>query len=160
MKNLIILILGLLILAACSETPQQVDSAQPDNSTILERKKTTTTTPTYTVVYVDSTDWNITSDTSLCGYLILRWTNQNRPTGASNYFFAITPQATGCAGGLFSTTNSLYYQYGWGCSFWTNSTYSVSIRYTWTDSTNAKIFVYTSKAVTVKTGRGTWDCNN
>lgn len=162
MKNTLLSLLAIFMMASCTEPIQQVETAEPITETTLERKKRNPTTPiVFTPVYVDSTDWNITSDTStVCGYLILRWTDQNRPVGASNYFFITSPQATGCAGGLFSTTNSLYYQYGWGCSFWTNSTYSVSIRYTWKDSVNAKIFVYTSKAVTVKTGRGTWDCNN
>ena len=162
MKNTLLSLLAIVMMASCTEPIQEVETAEPTvQTTMLERGKKNTPPPiVFTPVYVDSTDWNITYDTSLCGYLILRWTDQNRPVGASNYFFVVNPQATGCAGGLFSTTNSLYYQYGWGCSFWTNNTYSVSIRYTWRDSANAKIFVYTSKAATVKTGRGIWDCNN
>lgn len=159
MKNTLLSLLAVFMITACSEPLQEAENTVPPADTmVLSKKKTTTTTP-LTVVYVDSTDWNITSDTSICGYLILRWTDQNRPVGASNYYFVTSPLGTGCSGGLFSTTNSLYYQYGWGCVFWTNSTYTVSIRYNWTDTANSKIFVYTSKAVTVKTGRGTWDCN-
>lgn len=155
MKNTLLSIAAILMMAACSETQTPAESVNPSS----ERKKNTTTTP-FTVVYVDSTDWNITWDTSICGSLLMRWTDQNRPAGSTNYYFFVSPMAPTCAGGLNTTSNVLYYTYGYGCSFWPSSTYSVSIRYNWTDSLARKIYVHTSTAVTVNTGRGAWYCNN
>ncbi len=153
MKNTLITFICLLIFTACSK-----DSPTVQEVTLSADKKTTTT-PTYTVVNVAPTNWNITSDTSICGTLIMRWTNQNRPTGSSNYYFTVSPVTPNCAGGLNTTTNILYYTYGWGCTFWPGNTYSVVIRYNWRDDVNKKIFIYSSNPVSVTAGRGTWDCN-
>lgn len=152
MKKLLTLAL-ILIATACSEPAPTAQEATPS----LDKKSGGTTT--YTVVNVPATNWNITSDTSVCGTLILRWTDQNRPTGASNYYFIITPKQPSCAGGLNTSTNILYYTYGWGCSFWPMTTYSVTIGYNWRDDATKKMYVYTSTPVTVITGRGSWNCN-
>jgi photosystem II stability/assembly factor-like uncharacterized protein len=153
MKKLLTLAM-VLILAACSESTPTTPEVSPSAD-----KKGSSSTTTYTVVNVPATNWNITSDTSICGTLILRWTNQNRPTGASNYLFTATPVTANCAGGLNTTTNILYYTYGWGCTFWPGKTYSVVIKYNWKDDVNKKIFIYSSTPISVTTGRGTWDCN-
>jgi hypothetical protein len=154
MKNTLVTIAAMMIMAACSEAPVTTPEATPS----LDKKSGGQTT-TYTVVNVAPTNWNITSDTSACGTLILRWTDQGRQAGASNYTFDVTPKTPNCAGGLNSATNILYYTYGWGCSFWPMQTYSVAIKYSWRDDVNKKVFVYSSTPVSVATGRGSWNCN-
>jgi len=154
MKNTFITIAALFSLAACSET----QTTTPDVTPSADKKSGGQTT-TYTIVNVAATNWNVTSDTSVCGTLILRWTDQNRQVGASNYYFDVTPKTPNCAGGSNTSTNILYYTYGWGCTFWPGQTYSVVVKYSWRDDVNKKVFVYSSTPVSVATGRGSWNCN-
>lgn len=155
MKNTLLSIAVIMMMAACSETHTPAEDATPSAD-----KKGGGSTITYTVVNVPATNWNIVADTSVCGTLILRWTDQNRPVGASNYYFDITPKTPNCAGGLNATTNILYYTYGWGCSFWSSRTYSVVIKYNWKDDVNKKSFIYSSTPTTITTGLASWYCNN
>lgn len=155
MKNTLLSIAAILIMAACTKTQSPVESASPSSD-----KKAGGSATNYTIVNVQATNWNVTSDTSICGTLILRWNNQNRPSGSSNYYFDVTPKTPNCAGGLNTTSNILYYTYGSGCTFWPMATYSVTVKYNWKDDVNKKIFVYSSIPVTVVTGRGSWQCNN
>lgn len=155
MKNTLLSIAAVLMMAACSETQTPAESVSPSTD------KKAQTTIRFTTVQMPSTDWNITADTTLCGSLILNWVQQPKPAWV-RYVILPTPLFTVtslCAGGLNTLNPPLYYQYGWGCSFAPSKPYSVKVTYSVTDSAQKKVFVYTSLPDTIMTGRGLWNCN-
>jgi hypothetical protein len=113
----------------------------------------------YPSEYPASTDWNISVDTTTCGFVIIRWDNQpgfiayNDSCNAvhGKYFVNITPRATSCAGSAV-TTNAFYYQLGSGCSMWPNNTYTVNLTWVKRDTVAQKNIWYTSTAKTFVTG--------
>lgn len=145
----------LLLVAACHEHVTEAENASPTE------KRPGGNTQVFQIVNMPSTEWNINADTSACGSLVLRWNQQPKPSWVK-YVILPTPlfQTTSlCAGGLNSSTNVLYYQYGWGCSFAPSQMYAVKVTYSVVDSAQKKTFVYTSLSDTIHTGRGSWNCN-
>jgi len=113
----------------------------------------------YPAEYPASTDWNITVDTTVCGFVIIRWDAQPgfvAYTDSCNaihgyYYVNIQPRANSCAGTAV-TTNAFYYQLGSGCSMWPNNTYTVNLTWVKRDVATQKNIWYTSTAKTFATG--------
>jgi len=116
-------------------------------------------------------NWNAVADTSLCGYLIIRWDAQPNfspvvdscNTLLGKYFISFTPivpDGMVCAG-TYSTTNSYYYIYGAGCSLWGgNKEYLMSIYYYQRDSVNRVTKSYSNQVFRFTTGaKNIWECN-
>jgi len=150
----LIAITTLLLIAACDKHMSEITPSESMD------KKSQTTQP-FTIVNMPQSDWNITADTSACGSLVLRWNQQTKPSWVKYVVIPtpLFPTTSLCAGGLNSSTNVVYYQYGWGCSFAPSQNYGVKITYSVIDSVQKKTFVYTSLSDTITTGRGSWNCN-
>jgi len=143
-----------LALSACS------DDASIEPTDDKSRKAPTSTS--FQVVNMPPTDWNFVADTNLCGSLLLRWSKQQPKPSWERYVIVSTPHVpstTPCSGGLNSADSVLYYQYGWGCSFFPSQSYTIFGTYSVRDSAQRKVFVYRSLSDTIKTGRGLWQCN-
>jgi len=114
----------------------------------------------YPAEYPASTDWNISVDTTICGFVIIRWDAQPgfvAYTDSCNaihgyYYVNIQPRANSCAGSAV-TTNAFYYQLGSGCSMWPNNTYTVNLTWVKRDTVTQKNIWYTSTAKTFATGK-------
>lgn len=116
----------------------------------------------YTNATAPAENWGITVDTTVCGFVILRWPPQSKfspvdsCSAAGKYYVATTfvsgiSTGSPCAGNVTST-NSYYYQLGSGCSMWPASEYRILISYLERD-TDAKVLRWHySEPVTVKTG--------
>jgi len=125
----------------------------------------------YPIENTPAQNWNAVADTSLCGYLIIRWDAQPNfssvvdscNTLLGKYFISITPvvpDGMNCAG-TYSTTNSFYYIYGAGCSIWGgNKEYLMSIYYYQRDTTNKVTRAYSNQLFRFTTGaKNIWECN-
>lgn len=110
-------------------------------------------------------NWNITVDTSVCGFVILRWDAQPKfvagsdgCTIAGQYLVAtaaLDPSgSTGspCAGNV-TTTNAYYYQLGSGCSMWPGKEYRIGLSYLEKDTVNKKLIWHYSQPVQFFTGK-------
>jgi hypothetical protein len=155
----------LIILILLSATTAQAQKGK--------RKATTTTTTTlvtdtnpcaytseYTYANVGET-WNLTVDTSICGFIIMKWdaqpmTPQDGCTPAGRYMVSVTNisgATTGypCGGGV-SYTNNYYYQLGSGCSMWAGGEYKVMLSYVENDRENKVLRWHFSESVQFKAG--------
>ena len=107
---------------------------------------------------------NITVDTTVCGFVILRWDAQPKfvagsdgCTIAGQYLVAtaaLDPSgSTGspCAGNV-TTTNAYYYQLGSGCSMWPGKEYRIGLSYVEKDTVNKKLIWHYSQPVQFFTG--------
>ena len=146
---------AVLLMFSCTK---EADNSIEVNEASMRKAQPTTS---FQVVNMPQSDWNITGDTSYCGSLVLRWSKQAKPSWESYVIIPtpLIPSPTLCAGGLNTKDTVLYYQYGWGCSFFPSQRYSVRITYSVKDSAQKKVFVYTSLPDTITTGRGSWQCN-
>ena len=124
-----------------------------------------TWTSQYTTVNnLPQENWNITVDTTVCGFVILRWDAQPKfvagsdgCTIAGQYLVAtaaLDPSgSTGspCAGNV-TTTNAYYYQLGSGCSMWPGKEYRIGLSYVEKDTVNKKLIWHYSQPVQFFTG--------
>jgi len=106
-------------------------------------------------------EWNITVDTTVCGFVILRWPAQPKfspvdsCTAAGAYYVATSPvdgtSNTSCAGNL-TYTNAYYYQLGSGCSMWPGREYAIVVSYLERDTISKVLRWHYSERVQFKTG--------
>lgn len=128
----------------------------------------------YPIEYIQTTGgWNFTADTSICGYLIIRWDAQpyfkfvvdSCNPSLGKYFTSVNavvydPISAGCAGN-YTTTNTMYYTYGAGCSIWGgNREYDLYVQYYSRDTSLKKTFVYVAPPFRFTSGlKSVWNCN-
>lgn len=161
-----ILILNLLLFAACSE--HQADLAatlpvQQAEETNLRRYNgngngngnTPPPVPEYQKVEMPPTDWQVVWDTLTCGWLVMRWTDQNRPASTpdlevSPYRIVVTPRD--CPYSADCLTNLFYMRYGTSCMMKASSVYDMQVAYTINDKVKRVLTYYYSKPVKVYTG--------
>lgn len=131
----------------------------PSSPASTERKKPTPPTSiVWTQVATNNIDMHITADTTHCGVLVLRWDAQ--PNCQTYYVYDLASSSLPYACAPFNTTtNALYYQYGWGCSINPSSTVQVIVSGEYRDSATATMYTYNSTVKTIQTGRGQWNCN-
>jgi hypothetical protein len=121
----------------------------------------------YPIENAPATDWNFKVDTTICGFVIIRWDAQpgfvayvdSCNPSLGKYFIGVTPVvydpiSSGCAGN-YTTTNAYYYQLGSGCSMWPGKEYRIGISWYKRDVVNSKTIVYSSNLYTYKTGSRT-----
>jgi hypothetical protein len=190
MKQILILMAVLLSAMACEEpntTPKDLmeerrNAILKDNQSAEERRggngnggngqNSNNTNPCanyeiYPIENAPATDWNFTVDTTICGFVIIRWDAQpgfvayvdSCNPSLGKYFIGVTPVvydpiSSGCAGN-YTTTNAYYYQLGSGCSMWPGKEYRIGISWYKRDVTNSKTIVYSSNVYTYKTGSRT-----
>ena len=167
-------ILGITSFVACEKsdvTPDQATSGVLDkkgggNNPNTPGYNPCTWTSQYTTVNNTSLleNWNITVDTTACGFVILRWDAQPKFVAGSDgctiarqYFVATAAMdpsgSTGspCAGNVTST-NAYYYQLGSGCSMWPGKEYRIGLSYVEKDTVNKKLIWHYSQPVQFFTG--------
>jgi hypothetical protein len=115
----------------------------------------------YTNATAPAEVWGITVDTTICGFVILRWPQQAKfspvdsCTAAGAYYVATTPVVgtynTSCAGNL-TYSNAYYYQLGSGCSMWPDKEYRIYLSYLERDTVNKVLRWHYSEGVQFKTG--------
>lgn len=117
-----------------------------------------------TISNLPQENWGITVDTSVCGFVILRWTAQPKYVAGNDgctisgkYLVATSPVdpsgGTGspCAGNI-TPTNSYYYQLGSGCSMWPGKEYRISLSYLEKDTVAKQLIWHYSETVQFFTG--------
>jgi hypothetical protein len=118
----------------------------------------------YPVENTPSTDWNFKVDTTICGFVIIRWDAQPGFVAYTDscsglygkYFISVRPVVSdpiseGCAGN-YTTTNAYYYQMGSGCSMWPGKEYNIVVYWYYRDVINKKSIGYLSTTYRYKTG--------
>jgi hypothetical protein len=171
MKNTLLLLFALLVFSCEQETPK---ATPPITEEVVMKKRNNngngnnpTPTPITlrdTIVKVSGT-WGLSYDTSICGYLIFRW-NPVKPlstdsTKVGNYglYIGPDPYASGYCSGYLNTPNTiLYYLYGAGCALQPDSTYKIGLGYSVVNYKNYTHTLYLADSITVRTGRGIWQC--
>jgi hypothetical protein len=119
-------------------------------------------TSQYTNATAPQEFWGLTADTSVCGFVIIRWPSQPKftpvdsCTAAGAYYVATTTVSgftTGspCAGNL-TYSNAYYYQLGSGCSMWPGGEYIIQISYLERDTTNKVLRWHYSEGIQFKAG--------
>jgi hypothetical protein len=118
-------------------------------------------TSQYTNASAPQENWSITVDTTVCGFVILRWPAQPKfspvdsCTAAGAYYVATSPvdgpSNTSCAGNL-TYTNAYYYQLGSGCSMWPGREYAIVVSYLERDTISKVLRWHYSERVQFKTG--------
>jgi len=171
MKNFTFILLCLLI-ASCDEHLKEITPDHINPAVSTERKfnpnaggangngngGSTGTTTEWQQFEVYSGDWKVTYDTTWCGWLVMRWFDQNRPASGngievSPYKMVVEPRVDPY--NVECLTNVMPYRYGTNNLFKPSTTYSVRVAWTITDN-NAKVrTIYYSDAVTVHTGINT-----
>lgn len=124
------------------------------------------TTSTW-VVNTHIGNWNVTWDTSTCGFLIMRWddikpatTNMLDSVYISNYGLQVEPNPATCAGVAVCLTNLFWTKYGSTCAVTPSSTLQIRIGWAKYDNTRKVCDKYFSEWVTVYTGQRYEICNN
>ena len=115
----------------------------------------------YTNATAPQENWGITVDTTVCGFVILRWPAQPKfspvdsCTAAGAYYVATTPVVgtynTSCAGNL-TYSNAYYYLLGSGCSMWPDKEYRIQLSYLERDTLNKVLRWHYSEVVQFRTG--------
>jgi hypothetical protein len=116
----------------------------------------------YTNATAPQENWGITVDTTVCGFVILRWPAQPKftpvdsCTAAGKYLVSTTTisgPTTGspCAGNV-TFTNAYYYQLGSGCSMWPGGEYLIQVSYLERDITNKVLRWHYSEPVQFRAG--------
>lgn len=119
-------------------------------------------TSQYTNATAPQEYWGITVDTSICGFVILRWPAQAKfspvdsCTAAGQYFVStntVSGPSTGypCAGNV-TFTNAYYYQLGSGCSMWSGGEYRIQLSYLERDTTAKVLRWHGSEVIQFKAG--------
>ena len=166
-------ILGITSFVACDKsdvTPSQVTSGVTDKkggnggggNPNSPNYNPCTWVSQYTNATAPQENWGITVDTTVCGFVILRWPAQPKfspvdsCTAAGAYYVATTTisgYTTGspCAGNL-TFTNAYYYQLGSGCSMWPGGEYLIQVSYLERDITNKVLRWHYSEPVQFKAG--------
>ena len=178
-NKLLLFVLALLMTIGFTITSCEKSEVAPSNTSVLEKRgggggnnpnspnyNPCTWVSQYTTVNNTSLleNWNITVDTSVCGFVILRWDAQPKfvagsdgCTIAGQYLVAtaaLDPSgSTGspCAGNVTST-NAYYYQLGSGCSMWPGKEYRIGLSYLEKDTVNKKLIWHYSQPVQFFTG--------
>lgn len=160
MKTSIKLFIAVVAMSAITIVAcEKADLVNPSTVVSTERKKPTPPTSiVWTQVATNNIDMHITADTTHCGVLVLRWDAQ--PNCQTYYVYDLASSSLPYACAPFNTTtNALYYQYGWGCSINPSSTVQVIVSGEYRDSATATMYTYNSTVKTIQTGRGQWNCN-
>lgn len=121
-----------------------------------------TWTSQYTNETVPQEFWGLTADTSVCGFVIIRWPAQAKfspvdsCTAAGQYLVSTTTISgftTGspCAGNV-TFTNAYYYQLGSGCSMWPGGEYAINVSYLERDTVNKVLRWHHSEGVRFRAG--------
>lgn len=176
-NKFLLFVFALLITVGFTITSCEKSETVPSALSVLEKKgggnnpntpgyNPCTWTSQYTTVNNPNIleNWNITVDTSVCGFVILRWTAQAKYvagsdgcTVAGQYYVATAAMdpsgSTGlpCAGNV-TPTNSYYYQLGSGCSMWPGKEYRIGLSYVEKDTVNKKLIWHYSQPVQFFTG--------
>lgn len=126
----------------------------------------------YPIENAPATDWNFKVDTTICGFVIIRWDAQPGFVAYTDscsglygkYFISVRPVVSdpiseGCAGN-YTTTNAYYYQMGAGCSMWPGKEYNIVVYWHYRDVMTKKSIGYSSITYRYKTGSGAPWLNN
>lgn len=113
-------------------------------------------TTEWQVIEVNGT-WNVTYDTSVCGFLIMKWDDQNRPADTdslkvSDYGLEVVPRPSYCAGEAVCLTNLFWTKYGMTCAIRSEQEYDIRFGWAKYDNTNKVCTKYFSEWVHVYTG--------
>jgi len=162
-------LLGITSIIACEKsdtTPSQVTSGVVDkkggNNPNTPNYNPCTWVSQYTNATAPQENWGITVDTTVCGFVILRWPAQPKftpvdsCTAAGQYLVSTTTISgftTGspCAGNV-TFTNAYYYQLGSGCSMWPGGEYRIQVSYLERDITNKVLRWHYSEPVQFRAG--------
>jgi hypothetical protein len=124
----------------------------------------TDTTSNWTVNIIEG-DWDVTWDTSVCGFLIMRWDDVKPATTTlsdsiyiSNYGLEVDPIPSTCPGVAVCLTNLFWTKYGTTCAIKPSSTYRIRIGWARYDKTREVCDKYFSEWVDVTTGILYQDC--
>lgn len=112
-------------------------------------------------------NWNVTWDTSVCGFFIMRWdavkpatTNMLDPVYISDYGIAVDPMPSNCGSVAICLTNLFWTKYGSTCAVTPNSTLRIRVGWARYDNVNKVCDKYFSEWVTVRTGQRIDQCSN
>jgi hypothetical protein len=124
----------------------------------------TDTTSNWTVNIIEG-DWDVTWDTSVCGFLIMRWDDVKPTTTTlsdsvyiSDYGLEVDPIPSTCPGVAVCLTNLFWTKYGTTCAIKPSSTYRIRIGWARYDKTREVCDKYFSEWVDVTTGILYQDC--
>lgn len=161
MRSLLTILVCLLI-AACDQHRDEIAPKHIMQQASAERRyngngngNQTGTTSEWKVIEVYSGDWQVKWDTTFCGWLVMRWNDQNRPSSTpsvevSPYKMVVEPRQDPY--NVECLTNSMAYKYGMNNLFKPSQTYSVRVAWTMRDRDKQVLTIYYSDAVTVHTG--------
>ena len=121
--------------------------------------------PEWQVIEVSQT-WNVTWDTSVCGFLIMKWddvkpatTNMLDSVYISDYGVQPEPIPTTCGGAGVCLTNLFWTKYGMTCAIKAEQQYSIRFGYARYDNVNHICTKYFSEWVHITTGVSIEKCN-
>ena len=122
----------------------------------------------------EAKDWHFNVDTTICGFVIIRWDSQPGFIAYNDscnglygrYFLYIRPVvpdsvSISCPGNVTSTS-AYYYQLGSGCSMWPGKEYDIFVKWYNRDVINKKSVSYSSLSYRYRAGyRAPWlgNCN-
>jgi hypothetical protein len=174
MKNLT-LIICLLLFAACMKHKDELSNVSPVIAEDANLRKfnpnaggangngngNNQPTTEWKKIEMSPTNWNMKFDTSICGWLILRWDDQNRPVSTADvevtpYRIVVTPRD--CPYSADCLTNLFYMKYGTSCMMKPSTDYQMQAAYVITDKVNYTITYYYSTPIAVRTGVWEWEC--
>ena len=111
-------------------------------------------------------NWNVTWDTSVCGFFIMRWddvkpatTNMLDSVYITDYGIGVEPISPTCAGVAVCLTNLFWTKYNSSCAVKASSTYQIRAAWSRYDNVNKVCDKYFSEWVTVTTGQRLDQCS-